>query len=157
MAGTPSLSLSDGSRGGVLRAAKRAVDQASPRNLALAMERISELEECIEQLTAHLTGRALVRLPPNFGFTPQQEVILTMLLTRPLVTRDQLMAGVYGFDDDAPDPKIMDVQICKMRSRLEELGAEVQTSWGRGWYFSSDDKARLRDVIVFFGGTIDAH
>jgi len=69
--------------------------------------------------------------------TPDQFRLFQLLLDtypRP-VERDRAFDLLYGarLDCDQPEPKILDIQVCKMRPRLEPLGLVVTTAWGIGW------------------------
>ncbi|MGA7807146.1 helix-turn-helix domain-containing protein [Bradyrhizobium sp.] len=73
--------------------------------------------------------------------------ILGMLLVREFVSRDGLYTVLYGDrpECDMPDPKGLDVLICKLRARLKPAGIQIKTRWADGW--SIPDKAKLRALI----------
>lgn len=48
-------------------------------------------------------------------------------------TKEQLLAAVTSFIDDAPEIKIVDVFICKIRKKLDGLGLSILTIWGAGY------------------------
>lgn len=51
------------------------------------------------------------------------------------VTKEAFLNHVYGGMDE-PEPKIIDVYICRIRKKIEELigpGAYIETVWGRGY------------------------
>lgn len=52
-----------------------------------------------------------------------------------LVRRDDIMSKLYAWRNE-PDPKIIDVYVCRIRARLAELGAPeglIATSFGKGY------------------------
>ena len=51
-----------------------------------------------------------------------------------VVTKAQLHDAMY-FEraEDAPEVKIVDVQICKMRKRLKDSRFQIETVWGHGY------------------------
>ena len=57
-----------------------------------------------------------------------------MLRKGQVVTKDMLMSHLYGGSDEPP-VKIIDVFICKLRRKLEAVGADgmIATVWGRGY------------------------
>jgi DNA-binding response OmpR family regulator len=65
--------------------------------------------------------------------TPHQTELLAVLLIRRgrLVTREELWEAVWPDPDFAPEIKIVDVQICKVR---QAVGGIIQTEWGRGYW-----------------------
>lgn len=52
-----------------------------------------------------------------------------------LVLREALMSEAYWLrsDEEEPDIKIIDVQICKVRKKLASTGIGIDTVWGRGY------------------------
>lgn len=51
-----------------------------------------------------------------------------------IFTREQLLSRVYSlFADDAPELKIIDVFICKIRKKLAGLGVDIESVWGHGY------------------------
>lgn len=51
---------------------------------------------------------------------------------------------------DATDPKIVDVMICKLRKKLTLVSKEVEikTNWGRGYYLTSQVKAKIHEILA---------
>jgi two-component system cell cycle response regulator CtrA len=52
------------------------------------------------------------------------------------LTKEQFLNHLYG-DLDEPDPKIIDVFVCKLRKKLAAAqaggGEHIETVWGRGY------------------------
>lgn len=114
---------------------------------ALEAERL-RLEGRIEQLEAALGLGFLT--PVEWGLTGQMTRLFGCLMTRELMTTDAAMAAMYrervGADDE-PDPKIVDVQICKMRARLKPFGLSIETRWGQGYFLTAGTKDAVRAMM----------
>ncbi|MFC3071509.1 winged helix-turn-helix domain-containing protein [Shinella pollutisoli] len=48
-------------------------------------------------------------------------------------TKEQLLRAVTSFIDDAPEIKIVDVLVCKIRKKLTGLDIPIHTVWGEGY------------------------
>ena len=79
-----------------------------------------------------------------FGLTPAESRLLQCLLRARACTRPHLHAVV------APEaePKIVDVFVCKIRSKLRKYQVRIDTIWGQG-YAMGDDSKRL--VLALIG------
>lgn len=55
------------------------------------------------------------------------------------VSKDALMNHLYGGMDE-PEPKIVDVFICKIRRKLGDAKTVVETTWGRGYRLRVGDE-----------------
>lgn len=78
------------------------------------------------------------------GLTEQQFRILALLVKRGSARKVAIYEQVFvRLDGDGPDPKIVDVQVCKLRRALRKIGAEgvVRTVWGRGYAFDPDNES----------------
>jgi two-component system cell cycle response regulator CtrA len=72
--------------------------------------------------------------------TPREYSVLELLVLRrgQVVTKDQFLSHLYGGMDE-PEMKIIDVFICKLRTRLSRVGAGglIGTVWGQGYTIRS--------------------
>jgi DNA-binding response OmpR family regulator len=50
-----------------------------------------------------------------------------------VVSRDRMMTRIYGHRPEEPDPKIVDVFICKARKKFKDMGFDIVNRWGRGY------------------------
>ena len=51
-----------------------------------------------------------------------------------VVSREQLLIGVYGFQDGPQsEAKIIDVYVHKLRALIRPAGLQINTHWGRGY------------------------
>lgn len=110
----------------------------------------STLMDRIDQLEAELGLK--VDIPPEFGIPRNMGALLAMLLKREVVTRDGALLAIYsGMPntwDKEPDPKIIDVFICKLRIRLKKYGIKVSCKWGLGYFMDGENKRKLRELIA---------
>lgn len=108
--------------------------------------RCAQLEEQVAMLERALGMDFLT--PVEWRLTGQQMRLFGVLMTRELMTPAAAMAALLRDRiDDGPDPKIVDVQVCKMRKVLTPLGIVIQTRWGQGYFLSPEGKARAADLM----------
>jgi two-component system cell cycle response regulator CtrA len=124
--------------------------QSPPLSTTDDMPSHSALLDRIDQLEAELGMK--VEIPPEFGIPRNMGALLTMLLKREVVTRDGALLAIYsGMPntwDKEPDPKIIDVFICKLRARLKKHGIKVSCKWGLGYFMDGENKRKLRELIA---------
>jgi two-component system, cell cycle response regulator CtrA len=110
--------------------------------LQRALDRIDELEE--------LLGLQ-VHLPNMFGLTPLEVKIVGLLTKRNIVSRDIIYSALYGSlpDCDQPDPKTIEVHICKVRRKLSAYGLEIKNRYSVGYYIEDDVRSALKDLTKF--------
>ena len=76
----------------------------------------------------------------GFHLTPLEERLFSALASRPgkTLSKSAIYDAIY-FDrasaDDLPDPKIIDILICKIRQKLPKDKGQIETAWGRGYRF----------------------
>lgn len=107
-------------------------------------ERVIELEE--------LLGFRLT-VPLIFGLTGQEAKLFGFLLKREIVTKEQSMTALYTelWGEKEREIKIVDVFICKMRSKLKKFGITIETVWGRGYRMTPEVKALVEGFMVVQG------
>lgn len=101
--------------------------------------RIEALEAIVEALTARnedleraLIGEAV--FPIEWRLTRSEARVLGCLAAREVATKVQLLAALYEQRiDGGPEPKILDVFVCKLRRKLKPFGVEILTRWGTGY------------------------
>jgi len=81
-----------------------------------------------EQHAVTVDGRRVPLTAREFDFLQ-----IMMLHKGVLLTKERFMSSLYA-DADAPDLKIVDVFVCKLRRKLAACGAAemIRTVWGRG-------------------------
>jgi two-component system cell cycle response regulator CtrA len=92
--------------------------------------RIGLVEINLDDKTVEVKGQRL-------QLTGKEYQVLELLSIRKggLITKEMFLNHLYGGMDE-PDPKIIDVFICKLRKKLEAATghrAEIETVWGRGF------------------------
>lgn len=118
---------------------KYARDKAVERENEELRERILQLESLL-----HSHGN----LPSQLQLTAKEEAIVTLLLDRDSITKEQAMIHLYSDRIDAPpNNKIIDIFICKIRAKIESFGINIETLWGRGYTMPPDSKAELLGMI----------
>lgn len=93
--------------------------------------------------------RALVLRPVSLretlGVTPLEEAVLRELLARhPVVTSRAEMLLATG---SSAEINTIEVQVCRMRAKLDGCGLEVKTVRGRGWVLEDDTAKRLMLMV----------
>lgn len=65
-------------------------------------------------------------------------------------SKDQIMHALYAdrMTDETPEPKIVDVYICKLRAKLGRYDLTIETLWGRGYQLSLKTKDLLRAMAA---------
>lgn len=82
-----------------------------------------------------------------FHLTSREALLLVALLRRTEASKEQLLQFIYAGADDAPEIKIIDVFICKVRKKLKDAGILIETMWGRGYFIPGDARRRVFDMI----------
>lgn len=87
--------------------------------------------------------------PTSWGLTAHETRLLGVLMARRIATKDAIMAGIYRDRGvDAPEIKIVDVFICKLRKKIRDLGLTIETKWGEGYHLTPETKARINDLLA---------
>lgn len=121
-------------------------DVLNERCLVLEAEN-DELRERVRHLEAML-------LPsfdgmPFGGLTASEARVLSAIAASPEgITKDRIFAAVYGSSTDAdqPEPKIIDVYVCRLRKKLAPHEITIETVWGWGYRIDATGRARLREM-----------
>lgn len=116
--------------------------------IALLEER-DVLREQVRQLEEAL--RPTILLPSVWRLSRLEADLLNALrgAAPNVVHRERMLLAIYGTWDDAPDQKVLDVRLCKVRRKLMEAQSRIQieTVWGRGWRMPVESVA-LFDAAV---------
>ena len=74
--------------------------------------------------------------------SPRELAVLELLLMRAgrVVSKEQLVNHLYGWDDDVGDNAI-EVNVYRLRKKLEPLGCEIRTVRGMGYLMDRSDAA----------------
>lgn len=112
-----------------------------------AIERENEeLREKVRQLEK-LCGFTL-DAPLEFGLTQKEGQLFSFLYRSNIVSKDAAMDVLYGDrPNDAPEMKIVDIFICKMRKKVEPFGIKIDTMWGRGYRMPPETKKLVKKYL----------
>lgn len=97
-----------------------------------------ELLEHIVEIIVTIRGdddtEFTAHFPDSLKLTRIQKSVLYALYSAAgrCVSRDQIMAAAYAAYD-APDEKIIDVSICKIRKKIGQTAWKIVTIWGQGY------------------------
>ncbi len=102
----------------------------------------------IGALKVDLRTRRVSWGPKKVEMSPSQYEIFEMLCLNRMaaVTKDDIMGQLYGIDE-GPDPRVIDVFICKLRAKFVEAGAPaniIDTIRGRGFQLGTIEEGRGR-------------
>ena len=115
------------------------------------MDELHRLRDRIDEFEQILgVDRALAnRLRGALGISRDQARMLGLLLSRDVVTHEAMYAVLYGErpECDQPGPKVMSVQVCKLRKALTPRSIEIKTHLGDGWQMLPEDKAKVRALL----------
>lgn len=104
---------------------------------ALLREQVADLQR---QLTANWVS------PIEWRLTKRENGVMSVLVARGLATKDAIMAGLYSDKiGEEPEPKIVDIFICKIRKKLEPFGIQIETRWGQGYYLDDATRTLLKN------------
>lgn len=127
---------------------------ASPHHLtreqvvALLEER-DTLRETVRQLEEALVPTTI--LPRSWRLTSTEERLLRALraVGQNVLHHERAMLALYGMIEDAPEQKIIDVWVHKVRTKLRHAQAQItiETIWGRGWRMTPEGCAQF-DALV---------
>jgi two-component system, cell cycle response regulator CtrA len=114
---------------------------------SLIEEENDELHEQVRLLEEAAHGVEM--LPPELKLTAKEERVVNALLARDVMTKEAIMTALYSDrPNDVPEIKIVDVFVCKIRSKIKKHGLKIDTHWGRGYSMPPDSKAELRGMIA---------
>ena len=115
------------------------MNRAMTANLVSIAE-MEELRERNRQLEKALTGLEETGLAMRLGLTPSEFAIYRVLKTHRIASREALMLALYSDRaDDPPDPRTIDVLVCKLRRKLLPHDLSIVSQWGTGWRLLSSN------------------
>ncbi len=105
---------------------------------------IARLSDRVEELERLLGMRPV--LPRLWGLTAREADVLGILLKRQVMSQTQLFEAIWGGDSER-ETKIVEVTICKLRTKLRPHGIAIRTEHGAGYYIPRDSKATAQAQI----------
>ena len=121
--------------------------------LSVRIDRISSSESAgnqHERTDGHADGLAARKRdhPLEFGLTQKEGQLFSFLYRSNIVSKDAAMDVLYGDrPNDAPEMKIVDIFICKMRKKVEPFGIKIDTMWGRGYRMPPETKKLVKKYL----------
>jgi two-component system, OmpR family, response regulator len=87
-------------------------------------------------------GRRVFHDKRPLELSPRELALLELLLMRKgrVVTKEQMVNHLYGWSDEVGDNAV-EVQVYRLRRKLEPLGLHIRTVRGMGYLVDSDDAA----------------
>jgi DNA-binding response OmpR family regulator len=126
-------------------------DEVVSRILSVASRRAGYAGPVIRKgnLKVDLRARRAYWGPQAVDLSPSQYEIFELLCLNNMcaVSKDQIMGQLYGVDE-GPDPRVIDVFICKIRAKFEAAGAPstiLSTLRGRGITLYVEEDAWTED------------
>lgn len=116
----------------------RTADPERKELLALIMkmvDRIGSLEGQVQSLESVLNLDKTANVQAAFGLSENLAQLLIMLSDGKPKNKSALHAALYYDrpDIDAPEVKIVDTLLCKLRKYTDQHGIEISTVWGAGY------------------------
>ncbi len=109
---------------------------------AILKERIAMLERRV------LVDRTF-QPPLEWSLTRSEVTMFQTLVTLELATKDAMLTALYSDRaGDEPEPRIVDVYLCKMRKKLRTFGVEIRTLWGRGYCLDPAVRAQFKVKVA---------
>lgn len=89
-----------------------------------------------------------IEWPLFLGLTPHEGKVLGALMRREVQSKEGLLLALYGNrPGDAPEIKIIDVFICKLRKKLARFGITVDTLWGQGYRLPTAMRDKIKATV----------
>jgi DNA-binding response OmpR family regulator len=112
---------------------------------AVMHKKLEEISDSIEVLTRAYMEPGIESFWLSCGLTETQRRIIAHLAQTPgrVVRKRQIHDALYFDRIDAPEPKLVDVMICKIRQQLKKFNApyRIETVWGTGYRLLETEKA----------------
>lgn len=84
----------------------------------------------------------------SVGLTHKEAIIVCALLDGRHVSKTRIYNDLYDMrsSNEQPDPKIIDVFMCKTRAKLRKHGVSIDTVWGYGYTMTPDNIERMKKL-----------
>jgi two-component system cell cycle response regulator CtrA len=107
--------------------------------------RVSELEARVAKLSS--AAEFTVMTPVSkFGLTASEGRIFARIVATGFATKDDLHAAICHGKAIEPEPKIVDVYVCKIRAKLEPFEIVIETAHGRGYKIGPESMAKIMSI-----------
>ena len=101
------------------------------------------LREKLKALQEDFLGDDMI-FPVEWRLTASEKRVLAVLIARIQVTKQQLLTALTRYEGEEPEIKIIDVFICRIRSKLAAFGIVIETIWGVGYFIGQRQRLELR-------------
>lgn len=116
------------------------------RHYAGAANELQQLRDRVEELEAMLgmAGEDIDRFVA-LALTPTERKIVGILFSWKLVRRETLYTALYGswLECDQPEPRVIDVFICRVRKYLAPFDITIEHQPKAGWFLTEANKEKL--------------
>lgn len=121
---------------------------ARDRYVTSLENQVEALKQKVASLETELSEGRTGIIPTSLRLTAKEATLLKTLYERPDVVRKEVLWDeLYALlPNGGPEPKIIDVFICKMRRKLRSHGITIETVWGRGYRLPAESKKRLEEI-----------
>jgi two-component system cell cycle response regulator CtrA len=108
-------------------------------------QRVADLERQVAKLSA---GAELSVMTPvaQFGLTPSEALVFGRIAATGFATKQDLHATISAGKKIAPEPKVVDVYVCKIRNKLERFDIVIETAHGRGYKIGAEGLAKIAAI-----------
>lgn len=103
--------------------------------------------EARDQRRQQVMTNQLARLAKAFGSTPAESRLLHAMLDGQVKTKEVLLNAIAPEVDTAPEIKMIDVLVSKMRKKLAMRQVEITTHWGTGYQLEPRMAAKVKALF----------
>lgn len=102
--------------------------------------RVTDLEEDVARLSSAPEISVMTPIS-RFGLTASEGKIFARIVATGFASKADLHATICHGKDIEPDPKVIDVYVCKIRAKLEPFDIVIETAHSRGYKIGPDSLA----------------
>ncbi len=111
-------------------------------------QQVADLEYQVRELKRILSPK--YRFPQSLGLTKSQQIALDSILAcapHP-ATRDRIHAALYFDRDEAPDSRLIDSLVSRVRRALRPHKISIRSARGIGYSMPQPDAEKLRAMLT---------
>lgn len=117
---------------------------------------VSALQEEVRALRG-ATSDDVAQFTGVAGLTDSEAALICAIAKFGKISKARAYNALYGLDlDGGPEPKIIDVLLCKARKKLTPHGVEIRTVWGVGLEMTRENVERFRALAPDYVPKIDS-
>jgi len=107
-------------------------------------EELDEANAKIAYLKEMLSPPGML-FPARWKLTEKEARCLRALMASVSLTKEQLLVALYDTEPEA-EIKIVDVFVCKLRTKIARDGLTIETMWGSGYRINPSIKEKITDA-----------